>query len=472
MLLPNNKTRIVCTIGPASDSPGMLDAMLRAGMNIARLNFSHGDLSSHRETIQRLREASQRTGIRLAIMADLPGPKIRIGELEQEPLDLLAGNPFVLTTEEIIGNQDRVSVDFPSLPAVVQPGNKLFLNDGAISLRVDRITGKEIHCEVRAGGEIRSRKGLDLPGIDLGISAYTEQDRTCLEFALQQGVDAVSQSFVSTSEDIQALLETVSSARHRPLVIAKIERARALENIDAILEVADGIMVARGDLGVEIPIARMALVQKELMAKANACGKPVITATQMLESMIDHRRPTRAEATDVANAILDGTDGVMLSAESAVGRYPLEAVSMLADIAAETESQRQQFQVHRKIEPNHSPVDLIACSIDQAVRALEPVAVVVPTRSGTMARNVARFRLPIWITAFSTNESTCQSLQFSYGVHAVQVDTELIDWTPFTGQWLAENGVISGLAVLSQGPSPEHPAASHRMEIIDLAKRP
>ncbi len=473
MQLPNHKTRIVCTIGPASDKPEMLDAMLRAGMNIARLNFSHGDLSSHEETIRRLREASQRTGIRLAIMADLPGPKIRIGKLEQEPLELLPGNPFVLTTEEIIGNQDRVSVDFPNLPAVVQPGNKLFLNDGTISLRVERVEGNEIHCEVRAGGEIRSRKGLDLPGIDLGICAFTEQDRSCLEFALQQGVDAVSQSFVSTCADIQALLETVASTTtHRPMVIAKIERARALENIDAILEVADGIMVARGDLGVEIPISRMALVQKELMLKANEAGKPVITATQMLESMTEHRRPTRAEATDVANAILDGTDAVMLSAESAVGLHPLDAVTMLAEIAAETESKRQQFQISRKIEPDHSPVDLIACSIDQTVSALEPVAVVVPTRTGTMARNVARFRLPIWITAFSEDEATCQRLQFSYGIYPVRVEKELDEWTPFACKWLTEHGVTSGLVVLSQGPSPEYPAASHRMEIINLAKQP
>jgi pyruvate kinase len=472
MQLPKNKTRIVCTIGPASDRPEMLDALLRAGMSIARLNFSHGDFSSHQATIRRLREASERTGLRLAIMADLPGPKIRIGKLEQEPLELLPGAHFILTTEEILGNRERVAVDFPNLPTVVEPGNKLFLNDGTISLRVDRIEGNEIHCEVRAGGEIRSRKGLDLPGIDLGISAYTEQDRRCLEFALQQGVDAVSQSFVSTSEDIQALLETVSSvAGPRPLVIAKIERARALENIDAILEVADGIMVARGDLGVEIPISRMALVQKELMAKANEAGKPVITATQMLESMIEHRRPTRAEATDVANAILDGTDAVMLSAESAVGRYPLESVSMLADIAAETEIKRQQFQTERKIEPDHSPVDLIACSLNQTVTSLHPIAVMVPTRSGTMARSVARFRLPTWVTAFSADDATCQSLQFSYGIQPVRVDEEQVEWMPFACKWLAENGLSEGLAVLTQGPSPEHPAASHRMEIIDLAKQ-
>jgi pyruvate kinase len=472
MHLPKNKTRIVCTIGPASDNPEMLDALLLAGMNIARLNFSHGDLSSHEQTIRRLREASQRTERRLAIMADLPGPKIRIGELDQEPLELHPGAPFVLTTEDIIGNQQRVSVNFPNLPLVVQPGNKLFLNDGTVSLRVDRVKGNDVHCEVRAGGEIRSRKGLDLPGIDLGISAFTEHDRTCLKFALQQGVDAVSQSFVSHCEDVQALLQSAASTGRKPLVIAKIERARALENIDAILETADGIMVARGDLGVEIPIARMALVQKELMAKANRYGKPVITATQMLESMTEHRRPTRAEATDVANAILDGTDAVMLSAESAVGRYPLEAVSMLADIAAETESQRDQLQVFHRRDPSRLPVDLIATSINQTVNALRPSALVVPTRSGAMARNVARFRLPTWITAFSTDETTCQKLQFSYGVYPVRVEKELADWTPFTRQWLYSNGVTSGLAVLTQGPSSEHPVASHRMEIVDLAKQP
>jgi pyruvate kinase len=472
MNLPKNKTRIVCTIGPASDNAEMLDAMLLAGMNIARLNFSHGDLSSHQQTIRRLREASQRTGRRLAIMADLPGPKIRIGELDQEPLDLHTGAPFVLTTDEIIGDRERVSVNFPNLPAVVQPGNKLFLNDGTVSLRVDRVVGNDIHCEVRAGGEIRSRKGLDLPGIDLGISAFTEKDRSCLEFALRQGVDAVSQSFVSTREDIQALLETTSSADYKPLVIAKIERARALENIDSILEVADGIMVARGDLGVEIPIARMALVQKELMTKANAYGKPVITATQMLESMTEHRRPTRAEATDVANAILDGTDGVMLSAESAVGRYPLEAVSMLADIAAETESQRDQRQVFHRRDPSQQLVDLIADSINQTVNALRPTALIVPTHSGAMARNVARFRLPTWITAFSTDETTCQKLQFSYGVYPVRVEKEQTDWTPFTRRWLSSNGVTTGLVVVTQGPSLENPAGSHRMEIVDLEKRP
>jgi pyruvate kinase len=245
-----------------------------------------------------------------------------------------------------------------------------------------------------------------------------------------------------------------------------------LENIDSILEVADGIMVARGDLGVEIPIARMAMVQKELMTKANAHGKPVITATQMLESMTEHRRPTRAEATDVANAILDGTDGVMLSAESAVGRYPLEAVSMLADIAAETESQRDQRQVFHRRDPNQQPVDLIADSINQTVNALRPTALVVPTHSGAMARNVARFRLPTWITAFSTDENTCQRLQFSYGVYPVRVEREQTDWTPFTRQWLSSKGVNSGLVVLTQGPSPENPAASHRMEIVDLAKQP
>ena len=347
--LPDHKTKIVATIGPASESQEMLERLIRAGLNIARLNFSHGDFTVHAGLIDRIRAAEKATGYRVAIMADLPGPKMRIGKIDPEPVQLVPGDKFTLTSEEITGNSKRVSMSFKQLPKVVKPGNKLFLNDGLIQLMVEKAEGTEVHCRVMVGGELRSKKGLNLPGIDLGINAFTDHDHACLEFALKNGVDAVSQSFVETAADIEAVRNAARALGKNPFIIAKIERSGALDHFDEILSASDGIMVARGDLGVEVPIEEMAIIQKQLIAKANLAGKPVITATQMLESMTGSRLPTRAESTDVANAILDGTDCIMLSAESAMGNYPEEAVSMLASIAAYTEAHRpatsdQSFQ--------------------------------------------------------------------------------------------------------------------------------
>lgn len=468
MSLPLNKTKIVATIGPACDTPEKVSAMLAAGMNVARLNFSHGSFDSHAATIKMLREVASRDGRRLALMADLPGPKIRIGKLAR-PIELRTADWVTLTTEEIVGDKDRFSVNFADLPKVVEAEDKLFLNDGLVSLKVLEVQGSEVHCEVRAGGELSSHKGLDLPGIDLGISAFTERDRECLKFALTHGVDAVSQSFVACAADIEAVRAAAAELDYSPFIIAKIERKKALDQLDTILDVTDGIMVARGDLGVEIPIAQMATVQKEIMRKANIRECPVITATQMLESMTVHRRPTRAEATDVANAILDGTDAVMLSAESAVGRYPVEAVSMLADIAAATEPHRKAIAVETESAPFHSPKAMIAWSVHLAVDKLDPVAVVVPTHSGSMARNVTRFRLPLWITALSTETATCQALQFSYGIEAVQVEQDQADWTPYLRDMMRKQGVRDGVAILTQGPSQASPSGNNRLEIVNLA---
>ena len=339
-VLPANKTKVVATIGPASDTPEMLRRLIRAGLNVARLNFSHGDFSHHAEVVRRIRAAADETGRRVAIMADLPGPKMRLGKIDPEPIQLSPGDHFTLTSENIVGNAQRVSMTFADLPRVVKPGNRLYLNDGLVQLVVDRVSGNDVECTVAVGGELRSRKGLNLPGINLGISAFTEHDRDCLEFALGEGVDAVSQSFIESAADVNAVRSAAEKLGHHPFIIAKIERADAVKHYDEILAASDGIMVARGDLGVEVPIESIATLQKQLIAKANLAGKPVITATQMLESMANSRLPTRAEATDVANAILDGTDCVMLSAESAMGKYPEEAVAMLAKIAAFTESHR------------------------------------------------------------------------------------------------------------------------------------
>jgi pyruvate kinase len=477
MKLPTHKAKIVCTIGPASESPETLGEMIRAGMNVARLNFSHGDFAGHKRVIENLRGAARATGIRLAIMADLPGPKIRIGQFAREPVELKAGDPFSLTTEEIAGDSRRVSVSFPTLPQSVKPGDLVFLNDGFIQLEVLSVKSPEVQCRVIVGGELRSRKGLNLPGIDLGITAFTDQDRRCLQFALENGVDVVSQSFVESGEDIQNVRRAAASLGFSPFIIAKIERSRALANIDEILEQADGIMIARGDLGVEIPIEQIALVQKQLMRKAKLLGKPVITATQMLESMTDNPRPTRAEATDVANAILDGTDCVMLSGESAMGRYPVESVAMLAKIAAAIEPYRPASYVRealREIGPKGriSLTDLIALSVETTLERVAPAAVFVPTHSGATARSIARFRLPVWITAVSSQESTCQRLQFSYGVYPMCEPDHPDDWNAYVCKWMQDHEVQGNLVVLTEGPSVKHPQANNRMEIIDLDRKP
>jgi pyruvate kinase len=473
-MLPDHKTRIVCTIGPASEDPGTLREMIRAGMNVARLNFSHGEFPQHAEVIERIRAAAAEAGVHIAIMADLPGPKLRVGPVADEPVVLLNDAPFTLTTEEIVGGAERVSVDFPRLPDVVSPGHLLSINDGLIQLEVLDVAGPEVHCRVRVGGELSSRKGLNLPGIDLGASAFTPRDRECLEFALAHGVDAVSQSFVNTAHDVEMLREAAAGMGHSPFVIAKIERAGALTHYAEILVASDGIMVARGDLGVEIPIEEIAIVQKQLTEQANAVGKPVITATHMLESMCHSRRPTRAEATDVANAILDGTDCVMLSGESAVGQYPVQAVRMLARIAAVTEPHRREYRacgLPPGLAPTGEagPMELVAIGVREAVERSVPSAVVVPTVSGRTARNVTRSRLPVWVTAISPRVETCRHLAFSYGVCPVLLEDHPVDWTPVIRRWLESQGIAPGLVILTEGPSSANPGAHHRMEVLELA---
>jgi pyruvate kinase len=477
MALPNHKTKIICTIGPASGSAQVMEQMIRAGMNIARLNFSHGDFASHEKTIKNLRAASRSTGQRLAIMADLPGPKMRIGQLSKEPIDLGIGDTLTLTTDDIVGDQRRVSVSFSRLPQVVKSGDRLYLNDGLIQIEVVKVEGKDVRCRVLVGGELRSRKGLNLPGIDLGISAFTDYDHEALRFAAENGLDAVSQSFVQTGEDIDAVRKAAEALDYHPLNIAKIERSRALNRIDEILEVSDGIMIARGDLGVEIPIEQIAVVQKRLMRLANMRAKPVITATQMLESMTDNRRPTRAEATDVANAILDGTDCVMLSGESAMGKYPVDAVTMLAKIAEAIEPHRPAHHVREALKDlgrggKISLADLIALSVERTLERISPAAVFAPTRSGYTAKSIARFRPPVWIAAVSSLESTCQKLQFSYGVYPVHEPEHPEDWKSYIREWMHDHEVDGDLAVLTEGPSTKHPEANNRMEIIDLAPKP
>lgn len=457
MRFPTHKTKIVCTIGPASNEQKVLEHMICRGMNVARLNFAHGDLASHEQAIQRIRAVANKVGRRVAILADLPGPKIRIGKLAQEPVELIRGEEIVLTSEQVLGDARRISVSFAGLGKAIRPGDAIFLNDGFIRLKVEQVSESEVRCRVVVGGPLRSHKGVNLPGADLGLSAVTDDDRRFLDFALEHGVDAVSISFVQSSEDIETVRQAAATQGLALFVIAKIERALAIQRFKAILEATDGIMVARGDLGVETPIEEIALLQKNLIHQANLLGKPVITATQMLESMVENSRPTRAEVTDVANAILDGTDAVMLSEESALGAYPVEAVDMLARIAKVTEAHRLKFLlrvvVPQEVSQEISVEETIVLDVVSTVERLRPRLIFAPTQTGATARRVSRYKLWPWIVAFSPNEATCQQLVFSYGVFPVKVEEDGYDWKEIALRWCGQQGITKGLAVMTPGDS-------------------
>lgn len=474
----SKKTKIVCTIGPASWDQPVLEQMILAGMNIARINLAHGDFDSHRRTIANLRAASQAVDRRVAIFADLPGPKMRIGQLSSEQIELERGQKFILQTMETLGDRERVSLGFKGLPKAVKPGDMIYMNDGYIQLLVDEISGQEVHCTVKVGGVLRSYQGVNFPGIDLGICAFTEHDHELLEFAAEQNLDGVGESFVQGAEDVSVLRQAAAELDYSPFVIAKIERAGALENIDAILEAADGIMVARGDLGVEIPIEKIPTVQKQLIRQANLIGKPVITATQMLESMIFNRRPTRSEATDVANAILDGTDCVMLSGETAIGQYPVEAVSTMADLACEAETKVETVRIADlfKLQQKRGEIsqdDLVSLAVFFTVETLEPALVIILAKSGATARRVSRFGLHQWIAAPSHLESTCQQLQFSRGVFPKLLADESALTTPevrrrYALDTLNQHHIDCGLVIMVEGSGTLKAEDTKRIDIIDL----
>jgi pyruvate kinase len=469
------RTKIVCTIGPASQSQPILEEMIRNGMNIARINFAHGDYAGHRQTISNVRAAARAVGQRVSIFGDLPGPKMRIGKLTQEPITLNRGQAFTLHSEKMVGNDQGVSMNFQDLPKVVKPGDSIFINDGFLQLEVERLEKNAVHCRVLVGGELRSNKGVNLPDIHLGISAFTELDRQHLRFAAEQGLDGVSQSFVESADDIAAVRKAADELSYAPFIIAKIERSRALGNLSAILKAADGIMVARGDLGVEIPIERIAGTQKQIISQANFCGKPVITATHMLESMIDHRRPTRAEATDVANAILDGTDCLMLSGETAVGQFPQDAVAVMSRIAQETETTADGLGVATLLEVQQASgeitrADLISFNIYQSAQTLNPAIVFVPSASGATARRVTRFRLPQWLIAISLEEATCQKLQFSYGIHPIHIQSNPDSWPQYAQAWMENHQIDGELVLVIEGGGTIKAGDTTRLDIIELGE--
>ena len=463
----------MATVGPVSSSKPVLERMILAGMNVARLNFSHGEFADHQQTIENIRAASTTVGRPVAIMADLPGPKIRIGTLAPDRVELKAGDRFTLTTDSTVGDHTRASISFARLPRVVKRGDVLSLNDGYIQLEVAEVRATDVACVVTVGGELRSRKGVNLPGIDLGIRAFTARDRECLEFALEHGVDAVSQSFVENAEDLRAVREAATELGHAPFVIAKIERSRALERLDEILDATDGVMIARGDLGVEVPIDRIAVVQKHIMRRANQRAKPVITATHMLESMSNHRLPTRAEATDVSNAILDGTDCLMLSGESATGDFPVESVAMLSRIATTVEAVRHHVGVKEMfagvdLTGRIRPMHLVLVSIEASLDYLNPAAVFMQAIDGSSVRRLAALRLPVWIVALCSTAKTEQDLLFSSGVVAVRAPTEAASWNAYVKNYIQQHQLPGEFAILVEGASADAVERNHRMEIIDV----
>lgn len=417
------RTKIVCTLGPASEG-AVIRELIAAGMNVARLNFSHGTREEQGRRLKQVQQASREAGRPVAVLQDLAGPKLRLGELRPETVMLSPGQTFTLSSRPHLGGPEGAAVTTPEVIAATPVGARVLMADGALELKVVAKSPEALVCQVVAGGPLRSRQGLHLPGVHLPISPLTSKDREDLAFGLAHEVDFVALSFVRRAQDVAELKELIQSHGADTPVIAKIERQEAVDRIDEILEVADGIMVARGDLGVETPLELVPLVQKQLIAKANRVGKPVITATQMLASMVSQPRPTRAEASDVANAILDGTDAVMLSEETAIGRYPVEAVRFLDDIARTTEARipyKEWLQQRRKFVTDaiSDAISYAACELAQNLRAK---VILASTASGATARLIGRFRPATPVIAVTTDRRTKRRLCLSWGVHPLYLE--------------------------------------------------
>jgi pyruvate kinase len=421
-------SKIVCTIGPVTRTPRMIRKLIDAGMDVARLNFSHGTHEEHAQNIASLREAAVLMKKPIAILADLQGPKIRTGALAGGgSVALRTGQKFVITTAKVLGDSTRVSTIFRPLPHEVQPGDRILLSDGLIELRVERVRSHEVHCQVVNGGILGEHKGINLPGVQLHVPALTEKDRLDLRFALKQGVDYIAVSFVRRAEDVVLAKSLIRRAKKDTPVIAKLEKPEAIENLEEILRVSDGVMVARGDLGVEMNPECVPVVQKNIIARAREFRRPVITATQMLESMTENPRPTRAEASDVANAIFDGSDAVMLSAETATGRYPVEAVSMMARIIEQAEESIHEYPRPATQERLKVP-ETVAELVCHASRELHMKLIAVFTHSGFTARLVSRYRPLVPIVAFSPEAHTRRRMALLWGVTSRSIlDIKKID---------------------------------------------
>lgn len=409
------KTKIIATLGPASSSPAMVEKLLNAGVNVFRLNFSHGTLEEKGVLIEAIRRISAKGGHSTSILADLQGPKIRTGRMQNGALQLIKGEKLEITTEEVLGRPGLISTIYRELPNDVKAGSRILLDDGLIELKVQQVEGGRVHCTVVEGGILKDLKGINLPGVPVSAPSLTAKDRRDLEFCLEKGVDFIALSFVRHERDIREIKEIIADRGKSIPVVAKIEKPEALRNFKSILRAADAIMVARGDLGVEIRPEKVPLIQKKIIRACNEAGKPVITATQMLESMIIHPRPTRAETSDVANAILDGTDAVMLSGETASGAFPVEAVNIMAKVAMDVESVEQRRPQLRSGH-NHTVPEAVAEAACQAATTLRAKAIVVFTQAGSTAALISRFRPRLPIIAFTPFPDIQRRLSIYWGV--------------------------------------------------------
>lgn len=418
------RTKIVCTVGPSTDQPGVLEAMIRAGMNVARFNFSHGTHAGHGVRMKQVRETSAALQIPVAIMLDTKGPEIRLGQFTDKTVYLEAGATFTLTAREVPGTIDIVSVTYKGLPDEVAAGQTILLADGLISLQILEVNGPDIVTRVENSGEISDYKRVAVPEVQLGLPFLSEQDVLDVLFGLDQGIDFIAASFVQKAADVLAIRRVLESRGADCHIIAKIENAAGVKNIDEILNVADGVMVARGDLGVEIPAEDVPIIQKRLIRRCNEVGKPVITATQMLESMIQNPRPTRAEATDVANAIMDGTDAIMLSGETASGKYPVESVRMMATLARRTESALDYVSMLRVRNESCGLItttDAISHATVQVAYELNASAIITSTETGYTARMVSKYRPQAVIVAVTPREKMVRRMLLMWGVQPVFV---------------------------------------------------
>jgi pyruvate kinase len=418
------KTKIICTLGPSSHEEDVLRKMTEAGMDVARLNSGHTDLDELLRYVRLVHEVGHSVGKHVGIMLDLQGPRLRVGPIQGSSVDLKSGQTFTLTTEQKRGDETRVSIPYPGLPHDLEPGDRVFMDDGLIRMVVRNIQGTDIVCDVVEGGTLLQGKGMNFPDSRLALSSFTDRDRHYLEACLDAGIDWVAQSFVRTAEDVQQVVDAIAEAGRRVPVMAKIEKPEGVRNIESILKVAQGVMVARGDLGVEMPTEEVPLIQKDLISKAMHAAIPVVTATQMLESMIEKPRPTRAEASDVANAILDGTDAVMLSAETAVGHFPVQAVEMMRRIAARAEEalDYEDLLEERSNWTHRSPADAIGFAACKIASDLKASAIITISRTGYTTKLVARYRPIAPIIAASPSHEVIDSMSVVWGVKGIHMD--------------------------------------------------
>lgn len=421
------KTKIICTIGPASENPEILSQIIEAGMNVSRHNFSHGDHEEHAARINLVKELAKKYNKEIAVMLDTKGPEIRTGKFDPKKVELQEGAKFTVHAGgDVIGNTEECSVTYAGLANDVKPGDTILIDDGLVGLTVESIEGNKIHCKVQNTGFVATHKGVNVPGVSIQLPALTEKDIADLKFGCEIGVNAVAASFIRKASDVEAIREILNANGGEHIqIISKIENQEGVDNIDSILAASDGLMVARGDLGVEIPFEKLPAVQKMMIEKCNAAGKPVVTATQMLDSMMRNPRPTRAEVSDVANAILDGTDAIMLSGESANGDWPVESVQTMARIAIETEK-KLNYETAVSKAKSHTPAvsGVISRAACNAANELKAAAIVSSTKSGSTARRISQCRPDCAIVAVTPCEKVAKSLAFCFGVYPVVAEDQ------------------------------------------------